>query len=141
MPQSVSDDMTRDSGDENKVEAKCVSTTRLERDSRVSGQLDTVFDILNDASRRYLLYFLHATERGVYSVEDAVDVVRAYEAAGDDEEVRRRKFVWIDLVHSHLPRLDEAGVVDYSPHAETVRYRGYAPLEEWLEHACYRELD
>jgi hypothetical protein len=39
-----------------------------------------------------------------------------------------------ELVETHLPRLDAAGVVDYDDRSDTVRYWGQPTVEKWLEH-------
>ena len=38
----------------------------------------------------------------------------------------------VHLHHTHLPKLDAAGVVDYDPDAATVRYSGDPTVEEYL---------
>lgn len=76
---------------------------------------DTVFDVLGDGMRRRLLGCL-AEHGGSISLPDAAQRVTAA-ACGDPiaelnpEEVRR---IYLELYHTHVPKLVEAGVVHYS---------------------------
>lgn len=112
------------------------------RDSRRTEQLDTVFDLLRVARRRYLLYYLHGMEGTRTTEEEAVDAVCAFERGGTeaDESVSRQS-VRVDLAHAHLPKLSAMGVVDHDPREAVIELNGYPPLEEWLDWARYLELD
>lgn len=117
-------------------------TTQLTRHSRVTDSLDTAFDLLRAPRRRYLLYYLYEIGGEVVDTDDAIDAVCAYEARGTDRDgFPPREDVLIDLHHDHVPRLADAGVVEYDRRQGTIRFRGSAPLEEWLEHARHLELD
>ena len=115
-------------------------STRLTRRSRVTEELDVVFDLLRVARRRYLLYYLYDLEEGITDIDDAVDAVCAYEARGTERDgFPPREGVRIGLYHEQIPRLESAGVVDYDRRQGTLRFRGSASLEEWLEHARQME--
>jgi len=43
------------------------------------------------------------------------------------------------LRHSHLPKLEDAGLVEYDSRSETVRYWSQPSLEELLEHVRHKE--
>lgn len=106
-----------------------------------SARLGTAFHVLSDRRRRYLLYRLVSTADGVAERSELVDAVRAFEMAdGDTADVPTEEACGADLHHRQLPRLDEAGVIDYDARQGTVRYRGTPTLEEWLEHAHYSEV-
>jgi hypothetical protein len=111
-------------------------------DSQSTEQLDSVFNLLQAARRRYLLYYLYNEDEPVLSLETVVEAVQEYEAAenGDDEPPSRQE-VRTSLVHTHLPKLADVGVLDYDPRRGTVRFEGYPPLEEWLSWARRLELD
>lgn len=112
------------------------------RDSQSTDQLDSVFSVLQAARRRYLLYYLYAEEGNVRPLEEVVEAVRKYEAAGNGEdELPSRQVVRTSLVHTHLPKLAGVGVLDHDPRRGTVKFHGYTPLEEWLEWARRLELD
>lgn len=124
--------------DENKDEG----VTRVTRDSEVASRIDTVFDVLRVARRRYLLYVLYETENVVLSVEEIVEAVRRYEATDTETgELPPSQPVRTSLVHAHLPRLASVGILDFDIRRGNVRFYGYPPLEEWLERTRYLELD
>lgn len=111
------------------------------RDEEVTDELDTVFDVLRSARRRYLLYYLYDTEDAVLSLEELVEAVRQYEAADTEtDELPPRQSVRTSLVHAHLPLLAAKGVLDNDSRRGAVRFYGYAPLGEWLERARHLEL-
>ncbi|WP_254536726.1 DUF7344 domain-containing protein [Halomarina litorea] len=74
---------------------------------------DSLFDALRDDRRRVVVRAL--LERGERSVEDLVNTVVAHEG-GDDT----RRSVALSLVHRHLPRLADAGFVEYDGPTGTV---------------------
>ncbi|WP_254810077.1 DUF7344 domain-containing protein [Natronosalvus amylolyticus] len=99
--------------------------------------LDTVFDILADRRRRFVLYHLYDAVDGVSTVEELVDFVAVHEpdAGPSKDEIQ------VALYHIHLPKLEEAGVIEHDQRSETVRYWTHPSLEEWLEHASYKERE
>lgn len=112
------------------------------RDSQSTDRLDSVFSVLQAARRRYLLYYLYNTEDTVLPLEEVVEAVQNYEAAGNgDEELPPRQVIRTSLVHTHLPKLADVGLVDHDPRRGTVQFQKHAPIEEWLEGARRLELD
>ena len=101
--------------------------------------LDLVFELLADRQRRYTLYYLYEQPDGVGTVDDVVDFVTANE---DDrcESEDRSAHVRTSLTHIHLPKLAEAGTIEYDSRSEMIRYWKQPALEEWLEHAYHKEL-
>lgn len=53
-----------------------------------------------------------------------------------DDEVQQ---IHLTLYHIHLPKLAEAGLIDYDWRSSTVRYRDHPRVEEWLR--IREELD
>ena len=82
-------------------------------------QASTIFDLLSDQRRRYVLHYL--TRRiGAVNVGEVAEQIVLWE----DEPTRDRyERVCTALVHTHLPKLRDAGVVDYCPALETVGVR------------------
>lgn len=101
----------------------------------VSLSMDTVFDILRNRRRRYALYRLNRSRNGVASFDEVIGFVVRTEPTDDRHERIAR-----DLYERHLPRLAEANVIEYDDRSETIRYRYVPSLQEWLEHAEYKEL-
>ncbi|WP_254768503.1 DUF7344 domain-containing protein [Salinilacihabitans rarus] len=101
--------------------------------------LDLVFDVLSDQRRRYALYYLYDAPDGVATVDEIADHVVALEAPPEHAE-DHRLHVLTSLQHVHLPKLEDAGIVEHDARSETVRYWRQPSLEEWLEHAQHKEL-
>ncbi len=81
-------------------------------------------------------------EGTVTEFEAAVNAVYTHETAGTDTDNHStREEVRIDLRHTHLPRLADAGAVDYDRRHGTIRFTDSPALEEWVDHAQYKEFD
>ncbi|GAB3674595.1 DUF7344 domain-containing protein [Halopiger thermotolerans] len=130
--------------------------------------LDLVFDLLSNRRRRYALYYLYEQPDGVATVDELTDHVAELEArtletedesapesateVGSESEspadstsasgspAARRRQVRTELQHVHLPKLEDAGILEHDQRSETVRYWTQPSLEEWLEHAHHKEL-
>lgn len=105
--------------------------------------LDTLLDVLSHGRRRSLLYHLRDRGRDTsVSLDELVDEVRARETArpnrqspGSSAEVR------LSLLHTHLPKLAEAGIVAYDADEKTVTCDANAALESCLEYVEMLESD
>lgn len=130
------------SGDEGEINEGRKSRPSIMRRSDVTEHHDTIFDVLSVARRRYLVYYLFSVDVNVVEFEAAVNAVCKYEAAGtesDDDTPRRN--VRVDLHHTQIPRLAEAGLLDYDSRQGTIQFQGGPALEEWAEHVRYKELN
>jgi DNA-binding transcriptional ArsR family regulator len=122
----------------------------------ITPSLDCLFDLLSESRRRYALYHLNDQPDGVATIEDLTENVIALEEAtetGDANGDRtaseapavnsadRRSGVQLELQHVHLPKLEDAGILEHDRRSETVRYWSQPSLEEWLEHAQYKEIE
>ena len=99
---------------------------------------DLLFELLADRRRRHILYCLTDQPDGVAEFTDLVDAVVGHEPetdAGDRETIRT------GLYHVHLPKLAEAGVIDYDTRSETVRYSRQPLLEECLANIPHGQCD
>ena len=74
----------------------------------------TIFELLLDRRRRYLLYYLSQTVEAIPLEELITELEARLTEPGGREEIR------IDLHHNHLPKLVDAMVVDYDRDAGTV---------------------
>lgn len=86
---------------------------------------DQVFEILRERRRRQVVELLCDAD-GPVTLSALTEQVEAGDAAG---QVERATAVVLD----HVPRLAEAGVVEYDRDDGTVRYRGDRRLESLLE--------
>ena len=101
--------------------------------------LDTVFYILSDCRKRYVLYALHRAEGNSLSVHQLATKVHSMEQNGSFANDGSPTQVADDLRKQRLPELAMAGVVEYDERSETARYHRMPSLEEWLEHAEFKE--
>ena len=100
----------------------------------LSGELDTVFELLRDRERRSVVAHLLEENGQTATVPELANRCRqeAEGSASTDSVVMR-------LHHTHLPKLEGAGVVEYDPRSKTVRYRGDALLETFLGQVSVKE--
>jgi hypothetical protein len=102
--------------------------------------LDVVFDLLSEQRRRYAVYYLIDAADDTVDFDALAEQVAAWDASGEPsaELVDR---VCVDLYQVHLPKLDEASVIDFDHRSRTVRFWGQPSIEEYAEHAAMQELD
>ena len=103
------------------------------RDIGRSQSLDQLFDLLGAMRRRFVLYYLNDVEAEVVPLAELVthvrdSGVRAAQVPTDRETIR------LALHHVHLPKLEEAGLIEYDPRKEIVRSRLRAPFPSVLTH-------
>lgn len=82
-------------------------------------QRETVYSLLDDVVREHLLWYLSVVDRTT-TREFAERVVTWQRETAVDLGVKTPRSVIIQLVHNHLPRLDEYDVVDYDRSRNTV---------------------
>jgi len=98
--------------------------------------LDEVFELLADERRRRAAYALARSGTQTASLERLADEIVARERdRGDVTGPLHRREVKIALAHNHLPRLDEAGLVEYDHETGEIEKRGFGPgLVTFLGH-------
>ena len=116
-------------------------TTTASRDPEQTTQLTSVFDVLRDPRRRYVMYVLEEADEPVVPFEVIVEGVQKYEASDAvDAESPPREIVRTNLVHVHLPKLESVGALERDPRTGHVRFHGHPVLEEWAERTRRFEL-
>ena len=90
---------------------------------------DTVLKTLSHRHARVVYHYLRYHPVEVASVDDLVHYVPEH-----DEQATEEHSVEIHLHHATIPNLADAGVIEYDPRSETVRYREPGPVEAWLDH-------
>lgn len=102
---------------------------------------DRMLDLISITRRRTLLYHLKDTAGEPIPMDDLVDAVFGRERSIPVREAPDSKdVVRTSLVHVHLPRLAEAGIVAYDTDGETVEYRDNPALESFLRYLETLEL-
>ncbi|NHN49782.1 hypothetical protein G9464_19620 [Halostella sp. JP-L12] len=117
--------MTNDTGPRNVL---------ADRDD-VSSALDAAFDLLATERRRNALYCLREADDPVPLLELADRVADREDESPSDARER----VAISLGQVHLPKLDDAGVVDFDPQDRYVVHRGDPIVDRFLDHAAEHE--
>lgn len=89
--------------------------------SRQPPSEDELFDVLSNGRRRYAVHALKR-EHGATDIGDVAEQVAAWEYDVDVEQVSydERKRVYTALQQSHLPKMDDVGVVDFDKNRGTV---------------------
>lgn len=82
---------------------------------------DTIFSMLSNQRRRHVLYYLDR-ESGPVSLRDLAEQIAAWEndVAVSELDYKQRKRVYTSLHQTHLPKLDDAGIVSYDRENGTV---------------------
>ncbi|MDG5760801.1 hypothetical protein QA600_15805 [Natronococcus sp. A-GB1] len=101
--------------------------------TQTPSRMEAACSLLAESERRYLLYQLAETRRG--NLEDVVSEIAAWERSEDgsiDSEDRQR--VYVSLIHNHLPRLADYGIVDYDLRSgDIVLTEGFDDIRPLLE--------
>lgn len=82
---------------------------------------DTAFDLLSNARRRFVLRRLQHPDDGVELRQLATELA-AHEnnCAPEDLTAQQRKRTYVSLYQTHIPKLAEAGVLEYDADSGTV---------------------
>jgi len=95
---------------------------------------DVVFDILSSPRRRYVLYYLKQVDEPI-ELTALAEQVAAWENETDPESLtdQQRKRVYVSLYQTHIPKLDESGVVHYDENEGTVELAaGASTVDDYL---------
>lgn len=102
------------------ADADAAPTEESEEDS--SGEppqaelpLDVIFEVLKNERRRLVLEYLRRTE-GSVTIGELAEHIAAHENGITPAELnaQQRKRVYIGLYQCHLPKMDDAGAVDFN---------------------------
>ncbi len=105
----------------------------IDDEQAVSG----VFELLSARRRRFALHYL-TTQVGAVPVSEVADQIALWERDHTRDGYER---ICTSLVHVHLPRLTDAGIVEYDPERETIELRERATvLTPYLDLAAEVDL-
>jgi len=104
--------------------------------------LDTVFELLANRRRRFILYSLTDAVDGMADLRSVIEDVATLEAALEKRAFTRQHLldVGTDLYEWHIPVLTDVGVIECDARHGTIRYWSQPLLETWLERARTDEL-
>ncbi|WP_231188259.1 hypothetical protein [Haladaptatus sp. DYF46] len=95
--------------------------------------LDTIFDVLSHSRRRQILSYLSQTEDNLVTVAELVTVISKHESESEMSVQRTQDdAVGIALRHNHLPKLADAGVIEFDTRSETIQYQAHPNVEKYL---------
>jgi DNA-binding transcriptional ArsR family regulator len=97
--------------------------------------LDLVFGILKNGRRRRVLKYLRETE-GEVTLSDLAEHIAAIENDTTPKQLTssERKRVYVGLYQCHLPKMDDAGVIDYNQARGLIRPTAQAEhFERYLD--------
>lgn len=132
--EAVSEGSTESGGRRRGSSAEVVSSRTSSEPTPLSR--DLVFDVLKNRRRRHALHYLKQQD-GPVELSELAEQVAAWENESTVEGISaaERKRVYTALYQSHLPKLDDAGIVEYN------QSRGIVTLSERAEELdVYLEL-
>lgn len=98
--------------------------------------IDDIFAALSDWRRRAVCRYLARTDQSGVEVRTLAEAVADIGQAGSLPEGKTDvDAIETALVHTHLPALDDIGILDFDPRSNAVHYWGHATAEKWAEHA------
>lgn len=100
--------------------------------------VSTVFGVLADERRRHVLYYLIEDADGTAETSEIADHLGSVlpEPAGTDPDA-----VLAELHHRHLPKMEDAGLLEYEVSGGTIRYLGDPLVEDCLARVVVADFD
>lgn len=95
-------------------------------DESRSELLDRVLAVLQDRRRREIIAALRESDQRTMTTDELVNRLV-------ERETGRLDSPKLTLHHRHLPMLDDAGLVEFDPRSNTLRYHGDDDVEQWLD--------
>ncbi|WP_248516635.1 DUF7344 domain-containing protein [Salinarchaeum laminariae] len=105
-----------------------------ETDQELSS-LDTIFDLLSNPRRRFVLHYLKRVEEPVQLTELAAQIAaKENDVPVDELTSQQRKRAYVSLYQTHVPKLEEVGVVTYDSETGNVALTAKADdIDEQLD--------
>ena len=92
----------------------------------------SVLRLLAPERRRAVMRALMEEPNATHRVDDIVSAIQeTYEDSSKGPS--NRTYLRSSLHHTHLPKLDDAEVVEYDANDGTVQYRGDPHIEQWVD--------
>lgn len=91
---------------------------------------DQLLEVLSDRTRRIILDHLQKVDGNISDIGALIDCVGDHTRTQISSSQRRN--ISAEIVHVHLPLLEEAGLVEYDKRSKSIRYYPHPVLEKWL---------
>lgn len=95
---------------------------------------ETVLELVSSPRRRTLLYNLMSQSTEEITLDQLVEEVHNIDRSLPVRDVQSRENVRIEFVHTHLPMLQEAGIIRYDADSEMIHYTEDQGLEAFLRY-------
>lgn len=95
---------------------------------------DDIHELLADRQRRHALAYLHDKPEDVATREELASHVSSRHPESPSEE-----YVVAELHHVSLPKLEDAGLLEYDPRSGAVRFYGHPEIGHFLDETDIRE--
>jgi len=94
---------------------------------------DMVFEILSNTRRRMVLYYLRHHDEPI-SVQDLAAEIAALENDMSVSELshQQKKRVYVSLYQTHLPKLEESGIIEYNDEDLITLAQGATQIDTYL---------
>lgn len=94
---------------------------------------ETLLRLVADPRRRMVLNYLHEHSNDAVTLEDLTELLVAECTPATLGRSPAESRVRTALVHRHLPKLDDAGLIEYDTDSRTVEYCGDDHVTDLLE--------
>lgn len=91
---------------------------------------EVALELVTDQCRQQILHHLIENGNNAVDIDDLMDNLDVAEMPEDRSRSTSRQHLKTRLHHTHLPKLAEAGVIDYDAHSDTVRYYSTERVEK-----------
>lgn len=91
--------------------------------------LDATLNLLAAGDRREILRGFRQEAAGETTIDDLAKRLAANDLVTETDS----KQLSIQLYHTHMPKLDDFGLVEFDPERGTVRYQPNEPVEQVLD--------
>lgn len=99
----------------------------------IPADLDACLRLISERERRFVIQVLRSEVDGATTVDDLADRLYASEPVTVTTGRTGRNQLYVQLVHTHLPKLAGHGVIDYDVERGSVEYTPDEQLEAVLD--------
>ena len=90
---------------------------------------DVIFEVLAHSRRRRVCEVLAAADREYFPIEPLAERILERESAAESPIDDRIRSVAVQLYHVHLPKLADAGLLEFDAEMKAVTYEGHPIVE------------
>jgi len=90
--------------------------------------LDDTLQLLSKEPRRKMMYVMEDAEENVFAYEDVTEKIIGQYQLREEKKIFKTK-----MMHAHLPKMEESGLIEHDQRSETVCYIQDEEVEELLK--------